>query len=716
VLAVTLAWAVGPPRAAAGAPASQPGSQLRAAPASQPRAEAAAPVEYITVIESAPQSAASAQTVRDLDLQLRTRGSPNDMVRAAPGVVTAQHQGGGKADQYFVRGFDCDHGSDLALSVDGLPVNLPSHAHGQGYADLHFLIPELVERLQVYKGPYFADQGDFATAGALNFQTARRVEHSFLSVGGGSFKTWRLLGVGSADGPRLHPYLAAEVGGTDGPFLNPEGLQRFNVFGKTTYDLPRNGYIGATFGAYANKWSSSGQIPEREVEAGRLSRFGAIDPSEGGATSRIAATLFARLVPSFSDEVTATLYLVRYRLALFSNFTLFLRDPENGDLIEQDDARVYGGARLRYEHRNAWLGGRVTLTSALGVEARSDDVHLDLWDVTSQHGQYRERLQRHAGAGNDDDVRIQHLAFYLEERAGLGRYFRVVASVRGDYFLFDDDPRADAGGTPDRSGAQAQRFLASPKATAVVAPHRTTELYLNFGTGFHSNDARVAVAARGDPAKMVPRAIGGEVGARTRLWDRLDLAAAGWLLYLQSEMVFSGDEGTFVPQGATTRYGLDFEARVRILKWLWADADVMLAHAEFVRDAGNGRAVALAPKLIYSAGLTARHPKGFKAAVRVRGIGDRPASEDGSLIARGYTVVDAFVGWEHRRFEVLLTIENVLNSAWREAQFGNASCTPREVQTDPRCMPASTSRPGVPDVHFTPGSPLGGLVTVRFFL
>jgi outer membrane receptor protein involved in Fe transport len=676
-----------------------------------------APREYITIIEGAPRSAASAQTIRDLDLQLRTRGSPNDMVRAAPGVVTAQHQGGGKADQYFLRGFDCDHGTDIALSVDGVPVNLPSHAHGQGYADLHFLIPELVERLQVYKGTYFAELGDFATAGALDFQTLRRVDRSFVSAGGGMLGSWRVLGVGSADGPRLHPYFAVEAGGLNGPFEHPERLGRVNLFGKVTYDLFERGVVGATVAAYGSQWSSSGQIPEREVAAGRLSRFGAIDPAEGGATARQAVTAFARFAPVPGDEITATIYLVRYRLALFSDFTFFLRDPVNGDMIEQDDARVFGGARLRWERRQTLLGGRVLLTSALGAEARADDIHLDLWDVTSQNGQFRQRLGRHAGQGNDDDVREQHLAVYAEERATIGEHLRLIAAVRGDYFLFDDDRLgADPATGAPRSSAQAQRFLASPKATAIIVPRAPTELYLNFGYGFHSNDARVAVAARDQPDRMVPRAIAGELGARTRLFERLDLAAAVWALYLQSELVFSGDEGTFEPQGATTRYGLDVEARWRILPWLYADADLALAHAEFVRDSGNGRAVALAPRLVYSAGLTARHPRGWKAALRVRGIGDRPAIEDGSLIAQGYTVLDAFVGYERRRWEVLVTVENLTSIGWREAQFGNASCVPRELQTDPRCAPASASRPGVPDVHFTPGNPVNAQVTLRLWL
>jgi hypothetical protein len=353
--------------------------------------------------------------------------------------------------------------------------------------------------------------------------------------------------------------------------------------------------------------------------------------------------------------------------------------------------------------------------SALGAEARSDWIHLDLWDVTSANGTAHERLGRNAGAGADDDIREQHLAFYLEERASLGRHVRLIAAVRGDYFLFDDDGLTDAGTAPRRS-AQAQRFLASPKATAIVAPHPTTELYLNFGYGLHSNDARVATAAGASGSQMVPRAIGGELGARTRLFNRVDLAAAAWLLYLQSELVFAGDLGTFEPQGATMRYGLDLEARARLLPWLWADADVALAHAEFVRDAGNGRAVALAPRLVVTAGLTARHRSGLKGALRLRAIGDRPASEDGSLVAKGYAVLDALVGYETRRFEILLTVENVTNAAWREAQFGISSCLSRELDADPRCSRGAAARPGVPDVQFTPGNPMNALVTVRVWL
>src|SRR6516165_3645639 len=309
-----------------GSPEPPPDAQAPAEPSAAP-----SPGEDHHVLETkveapAPTSSASAETIRDRDLVLRPHATPEDILRAVPGLVIAQHQGGGKADQLFLRGFDADHGTDVALFIDGVPINMPSHGHGQGFADLHFLIPEAIDRIDVTKGPYFAEYGDFDTAGAINLRTRRSFGESSVAATYGSFSSYRLLGIASPTFNEGLPWLAAEVAGTQGPFDSPENLQRYNVFVKETLALNASTVVSFLFSAYGSGWNASGQIPLRAVEAGQLSRFGSIDPSEGGQTQRqmIIASLEHR--SENGDGVSLTAYVVRYSFRLFSDFTFQLRD------------------------------------------------------------------------------------------------------------------------------------------------------------------------------------------------------------------------------------------------------------------------------------------------------------------------------------------------------------------------------------------------------
>jgi len=704
------------------------------------------------VLARGPMTSASATEVRDRDFELRPRASPNDILRVVPGLVTAQHQGGGKADQILLRGFDADHGTDVAVALDGVPVNLPSHAHGQGFADLHFVIPEVLQTVQVFKGSYYPELGDFDTAGAVNLVTREGFDRSFVSMSGQWFRldpaharrdagNGRLLAVVAPDAAS---YVAVEAAQTSGPFVHAEGLRRFNLFAKTTREIAPNWKVGALLTAYSSQWVGSGQVPARLVGTAELpTAFDAIDPSEGGSTQRNAATVFVDARPDPLSRFSLRLYAIQYKLALWNDFTFFLDDPVNGDEIEQDDARVVTGLDTRYEVNRRW--GRASAKTALGAQVRRDDAHVDVWDATSQNGNFRRRLGRHVDAspfhfGNDDDIRVENIALYASQDVAWTPWLRTVVGLRGDYFDYDVAdgnplPLATPGAAPDAaapnpSGVR-QVALLSPKASLVLSPRRELDLYLNYGNGFHSNDARLAVTGLG--GRVVPRSYAGEVGARARVRDRLDVAAALWGIYLQSEIVFAGDSGTFAPSDATRRYGLDLEARFRVLPWLWADADVALAHASFVANGGNGGAVALAPRLAYTGGLTARHPGGFKAALRLRGVGDRPILDPGDEalfraagqpvpVAQGYTLVDAFAGYEAGRWEIVAALENVLNASWREAQFANQSCS-RAQNTDVASACGQRDATGrlasgagtLPDVHFTPGNPINLTLTARLY-
>jgi TonB family protein len=704
------------------------------------------------VLARGPLTSASASEVRDRDFELRPRASPNDILRVVPGLVTAQHQGGGKADQIFLRGFDADHGTDVAVALDGVPVNLPSHAHGQGFADLHFVIPEVLQTVQVQKGSYYPELGDFDTAGAVNLVTREGFDRSFVSLSGQWFRldptqlrreagNGRLLAVVAPDSAS---YVAVEAAQMSGPFAHGEGLRRFSLFAKTTREIAPNWKLGALVTAYGSQWVGSGQIPARLVGTPELpTRFDALDASEGGSTQRNSASVFLEARPDPLARFSLRLYAIQYKLALWNDFSFFLDDAVNGDEIEQDDARVVTGLDTRYELNRRW--GRASAKTVLGAQVRRDDAHVDVWDATSQNGSFRRRLRRHVDAspfhfGNDADIRIQNLGLFASEDVAWTPWLRTVVGLRGDYFNYDVAdgnplPPAPPGAPSDAAGLNPsgvrQVALLSPKASLVLSPRHNLDLYLNYGNGFHSNDARLAVTGLG--GHVVPRSYQGEVGVRARVRDRLDLAAALWGIYLQSEIVFEGDAGTFSPSGATRRYGLDLEARYRLLPWLWADADVALAHASFVANGGNGGAVALAPRLAYTGGITARHPRGFKAALRVRGVGDRPILDPGDEallraagqpvpVAQGYTLVDVFAGYEVARWELVAALENALDAGWREAQFANRSCSRAEnaaaaspcSQRDANGAPTNAAAI-LPDVHFTPGNPINLTLTARLY-
>lgn len=664
--------------------------------------DAGVPAEpvHTTVISAArPFTSASSFSVRDRDFMIRPHPRPADILQVVPGLYVNQHAGGGKANQYFLRGFDADHGTDVALSVDGVPVNMVSHGHGQGYADLNWVIPELVERVEVHKGPYFAQDGDFSTAGAINLVTRSASDTNSITLSGGSFDTWRGLAIVAPEVDGWSPLIAAQVGGTNGPFASPERLQKFSLFSKLTHTLSDHVTLSVGFTSYTAGWNASGQLPLREVAAGRLNRFGTLDPSDGGDSQRHSLTASLRALTPEGGEVNVMAYAAFYRLTLFSNFTFFSADAENGDQIEQTDDRVFAGAKASY--RYVRRVGDFSFDTTVGTQLRVDDIHNGLYAAKE-----RKRLATTVRA----DVREAALGLYVQEELGYRDWVRLILSARADVFSFDVDDRLNA-----KNSGSKQAGKISPKASLVVAVLPQTELYVNAGTGFHSNDAR-AVLQADQPGTPLANAIGGEVGARTRLFDRVDLMASAFLLDLQSELVWVGDGGGTEERGATRRVGFEAEARVKILSWLTADLDFTWADAKYK----DSTLVALAPTLVVQGGLSARHPKGPYGRIGVIHLGDRPATEDGFLTAQGFTRVDAAVGFRHKRFDVAVGVQNLLNTQWREAQFGNVSRLPHE--TSAASCPAGTRAAeeagqflGCEDLHFTPGAPINVEVTASVY-
>lgn len=642
-------------------------------------AETTTSTQQVVVTAQAPLSAASSGMISALDFELRPKESTQDLLRMVPGLFIAQHAGGGKAEQIFLRGFDADHGTDVNISVDGMPVNMVSHGHGQGYADLHFIMPEVLEGMNVYKGPYFAQFGDFATAGTVQFTTVDEIDYNSLDAEAGTFGLERVSGMAkiplAAD--QTTAYAAGEIFHNKSYFDHSQDFDRYNLFGKMTTYLGDSQTLSLWASGFSSSWDASGQIPERAVEEGIIGRFGSIDPSEGGNTYRQNINLIYTRSGE-SSTLIAQAYASRYNFQLFSDFTFFLVDPVNGDEIEQDDRRTLAGGRVEYTTTS--LFSDPASTTLIGFSLRNDWIHNGLW-----HAVKRQRLKDSV----DADIKQTNISMYAQQDYRLSSFVKFQFGLRADNFLFNVNDLLHAGSPSSITGIVDQSIL-SPKANIIISPSTTTDIFLNFGSGFHSNDARDVLTQRSDIT--LPRAVGAEVGTRYTPSGRYTASIAFWGLDLQREFVYSGDDGTTEEQGPTRRVGIDFDTRLQLLDWLWSDVDVNFSHGRF-RDLPNGsNFIPLAPTLSSTGGLTARHSSGLEGSFRYRSIDSRPANDNNSVRALGYTVFDANIAYNFHTYRVMMTVENVFNVEWNEAQFYTISRLQNEQAP-------------VADLDFTPGTP-----------
>lgn len=659
----------------------------------EPAPEVAVPtdedIEEIVVFGEPPITAASALTTSGTELDMRPLTRPGDVAEAMPGLFAVQHAGGGKANQYFVRGFDADHGTDVAIDIDGVPVNMLSHAHGQGYADMHWLVPELVSSVDVRKGPYEVWDGDLVTAGAIDIHLADQVDETRATATYGMWNTARGLAITGVNRGNTHAVVAGEAYTTDGPFLRPENLIRLNGYAKLTVEPAPALRLSIGGTAYGSGWSGSGQIPLRAVEAGELDRFGTLDRSEGGQSTRRNLYVRAELNPADGQSVVASAWTSTYRLNLFSNFTFFAEDPDNGDQIEQQDERTLAGFDTYW--RDVERVGRFSFGTRIGFQGRQDRVDAQLF-----HDVQRERLDTRVDAHVDE----ASLGAYVREEIAFEDYVRLVGGARLDHYTFAVDDALDIPADGVVSTGVRDAALVSPKANLVVSPWKHLDLFANFGRGFHSNDARGVVRSV-DPVDPLTVATGYELGTRLH-HDIGQIAVSAWVLDLEAETVWVGDEGTTELRGPTHRQGLDVSLRTHPIEWLYGDLDATFSQSTFVSNAGNADAVALAPPFTIAGGVGIDHGSGFAGGARVRHLSPRPATEDGSLTAEGWTVVDADARYRWRFAELGVQVDNVLGSEWKEVQFANESRLPTE--------PAP-----VEDIHFTPGWPRTVLASLTLY-
>jgi len=619
-----------------------------------------------------------------VDLQVRPIQNAQEILRLIPGLFIAQHAGGGKAEQIFLRGFDIDHGTDINLTADGMPVNMVSHAHGQGYSDLHFLIPETIETVDFGKGPYQADNGNFATAGYADFRTRPALDHNSFKVEAGQFDTYRAVGMLNLLGKQArqnhqNAYIASEYLFSNGYFKAPQHLNRFNIMSRYQGIFREKTILNASVSAFRSNWDASGQIPERAVTTGLINRFGAIDSTEGGHTSRYNVNFRFDKTLNNNDFFKNQFYFVQYNFELYSNFTFFLHDPVNGDQIRQKESRQIYGYQGSYQKALTMLGA--PLRTELGVGFRYDAINGSELSRTKNRRLTLAEIQK-------GDIRELNAFTYINANWDITPRLSLNAALRADRFNFNyqSTKAEDASLAPQQNAGQ----RLSPKLNITYALSPALQVYVNSGMGYHSNDTRVSVTAAGN--ETLPVARGTDLGMTFKPAKRLFLNAAVWFLDLDQELVYVGDEGVVEPSGRSRRYGLDVSVRSQLTDHFFFDSDVNLAKPRFRDEPIGNNFVPLAPTLTSTGGLSYQNNKNIKASLRYRYLGHRPANEDYSLTAAGYCLVDAVASYTYKKLEFKVSGENLLNTAWKEAQFATESKLIGE--TDP-----------VSEIHFTPGTP-----------
>jgi hypothetical protein len=680
-------------------------------------------LEPITVVATgiSNMTAASAGDISQEQLQSQPLLRPAAVLENVPGLIVTQHSGEGKANQYFLRAFNLDHGTDLALEVDDMPVNMPTHAHGQGYSDLNFLIPELAGDLHYKKGPYYADEGDFATAGTTRIGLVSEMPGSAtLGLGEDGLRRTLLMGSTSLAGGTLLG--AGEVYHNDGPFEVPDDYTRLNGVLRYHYGDDKDFYT-LTVMAYSGKWNSTDQVPQHAITDGVIDRFGSLNPTDGGISSRESFS-FSRVKRTDFDQVQFSAYVIRYKLDLWSTFTYYLRDPVNGDQMLQHDDRVVYGVKGSKTWYTELLG--LPMSNVIGVQARIDDIR----DV----GIFPTHQRQTIGTMQNAGVLESNGAVYAESSIQWAPKLRTVLGVREDQFDFDvKDKMQNADGTcnihSDPEGCvtgSRKASIFSPKLGLIIGPWAETTFFINAGDGYHSNDAR-GVTRSGEnpdasPVTPLTRASSAEVGVTSLIIPNLETSLDIFKLKLKSELVFDGDAGVTVPSGSTTRTGIEWGNRYHFNSWLAAEFNAAFTKARFdsnadlddlgCGDAASshpcatpiaivGRYIPNSPTSVIDASLTAHRESGWFGALRARHFGESPLVEDNSARSPQYTTVDGQIGFQKRnQWSIAVDVFNMANVKWNDIEYYYVSRLKNTASPEPDYV----VHPGVPRTvraHFT---------------
>ena len=633
--------------------------------------------------------AASQGSVTSKLIESRPTLRPAEVLEFVPGVIVTQHSGDGKANQYFLRGFNLDHGTDFATFVDGMPVNMPTHAHGHGYSDLNWLIPELVGRIDYKKGPYYADEGDFSSAGAAHISLLDGLPKGIASLTVGQEQYARALITKSlpfGDGNLLY---AIEAAHNNGPWDNPEKFHRLNGVLRYSFGNAAN-KSSITAMAYSAGWNSTDQIPQRAVDQGLIDRFGAIDPSDGGQTARYSLSYNTqRTLDDGTLKVNA--YAIQSRLDLFSDFTYNLDNPTplNADQFEQAEHRKVFGGGVSRSFNGKLLDADTTNT--IGAQVR--------YDRLDPVGLYSTVQRQRISTTQEATVREANIGLYAENSTQWTSWFRSVAGLRFDDFHVDvNSSIAPNSGTKSAN-------LTSPKLALIFGPWNKTEYFASYGYGYHSNDARGATESvtpkeglPADPSPLLVRSKGGELGLRTELVPGLQTSLALWQLKLGSELVFSGDAGDTEASGASKRYGIELNNHYIANRWLLLDGDIAVSRAHFDEDQGDapniGRNIPGSVNTVVSLGATVTELGPWFGQFQLRYFGPRPLIEDGSQRSKATTLAYLRVGYKITPdLKLALDVFNLFDRQASDIDYYYASRLPGEPGA------------GVNDVHFHPVEP-----------
>jgi len=658
-------------RVAAGASGVTPGTSSDGAAALQP-------------------TAASAVRISGAEVNAVPFSRVGEALEAVPGLIVTQHSGEGKANQYFLRGFNLDHGTDLSIKIDGMPVNMPTHGHGQGYADINFMIPELIQSVNVRKGPYFADVGDFASAGALEIDYITKLPKNIAEMTNGIFGYHRGLAAGSTAVGAGTLLAAIEGVKYNGPWDVPDNVRKINGVMRYSQGTATDG-LTLTAMAYSNAWNSTDQVAQRALDQGVIGRFGSLDPTDGGVSSRFSLSgNFAHSSEYGQSKISA--YLVRSDLQLYNNFTYLLDNPVNGDQFNQLDRRTLGGFDAR--HAFDWRFGGFETQTRVGMQTRYDDIHVGL---------FKTEQRTPLSTVREDRVQEGNVGIWMDTTTRWTDWLRSTVGIRED--IFAGRVLSD---TPENSG-NAQASMASPKAGIVLGPWYKTEFYGNAGYGLHSNDIRGATITVDPIDKVTPqdrvpllvRSKGAELGIRTKAVEGLTSSLAAFVLDFDSELLFVGDAGTTEASRPSRRVGVEWTNRYKPVSWLTFDLDVAYTRARFTDFDFAGDRIPGAPAWVASGAITFGEETGWFGALKGRYFGPRPLIEDDSVRSLSSLIFNARAGYRFDNgLRVQFDVLNLFNARTNQIEYYYLSRLPGE--------PIG----GVADRHVHPAEPLAVRLTL----